>query len=61
MVNCDTIIENIKEFEPDVIGMSGLITPSLDEMISNIREFKNHSITSPILIGGATTSRHIQL
>ena len=57
MVNCDTIIENIKEFEPDVIGMSGLITPSLDEMISNIREFKNHSITSPILIGGATTSK----
>ncbi len=57
MVNCDTIIENIKEFEPDVIGMSGLITPSLDEMISNIREFKNHSINSPILIGGATTSK----
>ena len=57
MVNCDTIVENIKEFEPDVIGMSGLITPSLDEMISNIREFKNHSITSPVLIGGATTSK----
>ncbi|MFL2686409.1 MAG: methionine synthase [Thermodesulfobacteriota bacterium] len=57
MVNCDAIVENIKEFKPDVIGMSGLITPSLDEMISNIREFKNHSITSPVLIGGATTSK----
>ncbi len=41
----------------DVIGLSGLITPSLDEMIHVAREMKREGFTVPLLIGGATTSR----
>ncbi len=57
MVNCDTIIENINDFNPDIVGMSGLITPSLDEMIDNIQRFSRDGFNMPILIGGATTSK----
>lgn len=51
------IIEAIKTYKPDVVGFSGLITPSLDEMIFNLSEMKKQDIHLPVLIGGATTSR----
>merc|ERR1712151_184693 len=53
--------ENIKaaieEFQPDVIGLSGLITPSLDEMVFVAKEMQKGGYKIPILIGGATTSK----
>lgn len=51
------IIEAIKTHKPEVVGFSGLITPSLDEMIFNLTEMKKQGIDVPVLIGGATTSR----
>lgn len=51
------IIEAIQTHKPDVVGFSGLITPSLDEMIFNLTEMKKQDIHVPVLIGGATTSR----
>ena len=57
MVNCSEIIDNIEDFKPDIVGMSGLITPSLDEMITNIDTIKSKNYDLPILIGGATTSK----
>jgi len=51
------IIEAIHEHKPDVVGFSGLITPSLDEMIYNLTEMKKQGIQLPVLIGGATTSK----
>jgi 5-methyltetrahydrofolate--homocysteine methyltransferase len=57
MVSCEQIIEAAQEHKADIIGMSGLITPSLDEMIMNAREMEKRGIKTPILIGGATTSR----
>ena len=57
MVSCSDIIDKAKEFNPDIIGLSGLITPSLDEMIANVVEFKKNGIDVPVLIGGATTSK----
>ena len=57
MVNCTTIIEAIKREKADVIGLSGLITPSLDEMVHNAKEFQKQGIDIPLLIGGATTSK----
>lgn len=51
------IIEAIQNHKPEVVGFSGLITPSLDEMIFNLTEMKKQGITTPVLIGGATTSR----
>ena len=56
MVNCQQIIEAVKEHNADLVGLSGLITPSLDEMIHNAREFKREGIHIPLMIGGATTS-----
>ena len=56
MVNCDTILSEAKEWGADIIGLSGLITPSLDEMIFNADEMKRQGFTQPLLIGGATTS-----
>ena len=56
MVSCDEIIKSICENNADIVGLSGLITPSLDEMIFNINEFKRQGINIPVLIGGATTS-----
>lgn len=57
MVPCQEIIKAAREHKADLIGMSGLITPSLDEMASNLREFVREGFDTPILIGGATTSR----
>lgn len=57
MVPLKNIIEAIHREKPDVVGFSGLITPSLDEMIFNLSEMKKNNIHLPVLIGGATTSR----
>ena len=57
MVSADKILETAKRENVDVIGLSGLITPSLDEMIHVAREMERQNFTVPLLIGGATTSR----
>lgn len=56
MVPCDRILAKAKEIGADVIGLSGLITPSLDEMIHVAREMEKAGMNTPLLIGGATTS-----
>jgi 5-methyltetrahydrofolate--homocysteine methyltransferase len=56
MVNLSTIVEKIEEHKPDIVGFSGLITPSLDEMIFNLKELERLGYKLPVLIGGATTS-----
>lgn len=57
MVSVQKIIEEVKKHNVDMIGLSGLITPSLDEMIFNLQEFERQEIKLPVLIGGATTSK----
>ncbi len=57
MVPAEKILRTARELNVDVIGLSGLITPSLDEMIHIAREMKREGFTVPLLIGGATTSR----
>jgi 5-methyltetrahydrofolate--homocysteine methyltransferase len=57
MVPCEKILERAKEVKADVIGLSGLITPSLDEMVHVAREMERLHFRLPLLIGGATTSR----
>merc|ERR1719159_1357504 len=59
MQNWDQIKAAIEEFKPDVVGLSGLITPSLDEMVFNAKEMKKAggACDVPLLIGGATTSK----
>jgi 5-methyltetrahydrofolate--homocysteine methyltransferase len=57
MVPCDTILRTAEERGADVIGLSGLITPSLDEMVYVAREMQGRGPHVPLLIGGATTSR----
>lgn len=57
MVPAERILERAKEVRADIIGLSGLITPSLDEMIHVAREMQRQGFTQPLLIGGATTSR----
>lgn len=57
MVDSATIIENAKKHNVDIIGLSGLITPSLDEMVSVAGEMKKQGMNLPLLIGGATTSK----
>lgn len=57
MVSCQAIIEAAKQHNAVIIGMSGLITPSLDEMIYNVQQFEEQGIKLPVLIGGATTSK----
>ena len=47
----------VKKEKADIVGFSGLITPSLDEMVFNAKEFQKQNINIPILIGGATTSK----
>jgi len=56
MVTCEKILETAREVEADVIGLSGLITPSLDEMVHVAGEMKREGFNLPLLIGGATTS-----
>lgn len=57
MVPCDKIIDTAIEQNCDIIGLSGLITPSLDEMVFVGREMERRGINKPLLIGGATTSK----
>jgi 5-methyltetrahydrofolate--homocysteine methyltransferase len=57
MVSCDRILEEAAARQVDVIGLSGLITPSLDEMVFVAKEMERRRIRTPLLIGGATTSR----
>lgn len=57
MVPAQNIIEKAIEEKVDVIGLSGLITPSLDEMVHFAKEMKNEKLNIPLLIGGATTSK----
>ena len=54
---CDEILKAAREKQADMIGLSGLITPSLDEMVHVAREMERQGFTLPLLIGGATTSR----
>ena len=56
MVPTDKILEEAKKHKVDVIGLSGLITPSLDEMVGVAEEMKKQGFEVPLLIGGATTS-----
>ena len=56
MVPCDKILATAKEKNADIIGLSGLITPSLDEMTHVAKEMKRTGVNVPLLIGGATTS-----
>ncbi len=57
MQSCKAIIDMVKLHKADIVGLSGLITPSLDEMVFNAKEFTKHGINIPLLIGGATTSK----
>ena len=57
MVQSDKILETAKQENVDIIGLSGLITPSLDEMVHNAKEMQRLGFNTPLLIGGATTSR----
>jgi 5-methyltetrahydrofolate--homocysteine methyltransferase len=56
MVPCEKILASARELQADLIGLSGLITPSLDEMVHVAREMKRAGFSVPLLIGGATTS-----
>ncbi len=56
MISCDKILEEAVKHNVDMIGLSGLITPSLDEMVYVAKEMKRLDMTIPLLIGGATTS-----
>ena len=57
MVPCEKILEEAKKQDVDMIGLSGLITPSLDEMVHVAKEMERLKFKVPLLIGGATTSR----
>ncbi|NBV14718.1 MAG: methionine synthase, partial [Sphingobacteriia bacterium] len=57
MVSCEKILSTAKEINADIIGLSGLITPSLDEMTYVAKEMERQQFKIPLLIGGATTSR----
>jgi len=57
MVPAEKILETAQKEKVDIIGLSGLITPSLDEMVHIAREMKRRGMKQPLLIGGATTSR----
>ena len=56
MVPCEKILKTAREHGVDMIGLSGLITPSLDEMVHVAKEMEREGFTMPLLIGGATTS-----
>ena len=56
MVSCEKILETARRENADFIGLSGLITPSLDEMVHVAKEMQRQNFEVPLLIGGATTS-----
>jgi len=57
MVPCDRILQTAIDEECDLVGLSGLITPSLDEMVYVAKEMERRGLSQPLLIGGATTSK----
>jgi 5-methyltetrahydrofolate--homocysteine methyltransferase len=57
MVSCERILDEAKSSSADIIGLSGLITPSLDEMVYVAKEMSRRELRTPLLIGGATTSK----
>ena len=57
MTPWDKILAAAKEHEADIIGLSGLITPSLDEMVTVAKKMEEEGLRIPLLIGGATTSK----
>ncbi len=57
MVSADKILDTAEKENADIIGLSGLITPSLDEMVHVAHEMKRRGMSKPLMIGGATTSR----
>jgi 5-methyltetrahydrofolate--homocysteine methyltransferase len=57
MVPCERILEAVREHKADIVGLSGLITPSLDEMVHVAGEMERQGLDVPLLIGGATTSK----
>ena len=57
MVPSETILEQVRETGADIVGLSGLITPSLDQMVHVASEMERAGMDAPLLIGGATTSR----
>jgi 5-methyltetrahydrofolate--homocysteine methyltransferase len=57
MVSSEKILERARSEKADIVGLSGLITPSLDEMVHVAREMERQGFKQPLLIGGATTSR----
>jgi len=57
MVSCEKILERAKAEKADLIGLSGLITPSLDEMVHVAKEMERQGFKVPLMVGGATTSR----
>ncbi len=62
MVPAETIIETVKKENADMVCMSGLITPSLGEMVNVVREMQREGMTVPVIVGGATTSElHVAL
>jgi len=57
MQNCKNIIDTCIREKADIVGLSGLITPSLDEMVFNCKQFQKAGLKIPVLVGGATTSK----
>merc|ERR1719471_1996601 len=57
MVPCERILQTVLDERADILGLSGLITPSLDEMIHVAKEMERLELKIPLLIGGATTSK----
>src|SRR5690606_41029526 len=57
MVPCEKILDTAVKEKCDIIGLSGLITPSLDEMVNVASEMERLGMNQPLMIGGATTSR----
>lgn len=57
MTPWETILDRAQEEKADIIGLSGLITPSLDEMVTVAKKMEERGLKTPLLIGGATTSK----
>ena len=57
MTRAEKILEAVRDYKADIVGLSGLITPSLDEMVHVAKELQREKFTLPLLIGGATTSK----
>ncbi|MBS3771384.1 MAG: methionine synthase [Bacteroidales bacterium] len=57
MIPTEQIIEEVKSQKPDILGLSGLITPSLDEMVNVASELERAGVNTPVMVGGATTSK----